>query len=75
MSGTKLRVEGGSMAEDFDGFAQRHFQNQEMQHQNRERLAKETKPEWSVLKGLVSRRSEYYFTFLAGRGGGPTPST
>jgi hypothetical protein len=39
------------MAEDFDQFAQRHAQEQE----NRERLAKETKPEWEVLKGLTSQ--------------------
>lgn len=39
------------MVENFDDFARR----QEIQQQNHERLAKETKPEWSVLKGLVSR--------------------
>jgi hypothetical protein len=43
------------MTEDFDSFAQRQSQNEEMQRQNHERLAKETKPEWSVLKGLTSR--------------------
>ncbi len=43
------------MAEDFDQFAQQHSRNQEIGQQNRERLTQETKPEWAVPKGLVSR--------------------
>jgi hypothetical protein len=43
------------MAEDFDQFAQQHSRNREIEQQNRESLARETKPEWAVLKGLVSR--------------------
>jgi hypothetical protein len=43
------------MSEDFDAFAQRQSQNEEIQRQNHERLTKETRPEWSVLKGLTSR--------------------
>ncbi|HEY2498276.1 MAG TPA: hypothetical protein VGK24_14525 [Candidatus Angelobacter sp.] len=39
------------MADDFDKFIQEHSQEQ----QGREKLSQETKPEWAVLKGLVSR--------------------
>jgi hypothetical protein len=38
------------MPEDFDEFSRRHSQEQAV----RERLAKETTPEWSILKGFTS---------------------
>lgn len=43
------------MTEDFDQFAQQHSRSKEIEQQNRERLAQETKSEWAVLQGLVSR--------------------
>jgi hypothetical protein len=38
------------MYEDFDDFSRRHLQEET----NRQRLAKETTPEWSILKGFAS---------------------
>jgi hypothetical protein len=43
------------MPENFDDFAQQQSVSEANERRDRARLAQETKPEWAVLKGLVSR--------------------